>query len=736
MKKRIMAVLLGFILIVMQCGSLSVAIGEDGANILAGIEYTSIAQAQGTLFFQGEYLYAYDAVDDRVVKAYEEPMGVLCPEAQVDDLMLVNGGSELHALDISNGKLYKFAEGIFGLVGQLQSDIFQAETDPLVERRFSSIILTQASNGEVLYLLVTNEDQPTEYDVVYFNLDTGASGLVRLENVIFLTQYKDGKLAAAIEQTDIYRIVEIDVASHKMGNVLYEEKNPKYRMTGMAYDVDTDRLIVVTGRGIYRIADHAMIDLYAYLPQMDERDISMDYNCFLDGKLIFVNQHVFYTSDLMGENAAKSLRFGNSGVSNKYIRGFIQQNPEVQVSFHDGMVWNTEEIINSLLSLNSDIDVISLYAGAGLTAMKNKKYYADLSSSNVLAEDIDSMYPQIREILVDGDNLIAYPCGMSVNCWLIDDEALLQMGYQHENATMKEWLDFVEEYAISFNAEESAHALFPLGFTRRDLVGEILEQYIIEYESVDQLNFRNPELKSILERILKLPKSIFLTGDTAGATIDTYDGGIPPLFIVNSPLSPDAYVGFYEQYEPKFVLPPAFSLQNQPRTKATLSVYLINPYSKNKETAVEFLEYCARHADPLLRFYVEQEYDQPIPDPDSVELKVSTLSAIDDLNNRLETADIEDRADIEVEMNKQKIILDYAIQNEWLVSQSDITMYKTIVPNITFLPNSLCYTDSTCSVTNIGLSQMKDMIMANNMDIGDVLATAERKYEMMQMETN
>lgn len=126
--------------------------------------------------------------------------------------MLVNGGSGLHALDTSNGSLYLFEEEKCRLVSQLENDIFQENDNPYQERRFSSPTLAEAAEGETLYLLVSNEERPTEFDMVYFDLANSAAGLVRVDHPALLTRYQDGKLAAVIERTDVYRIVGIDIS--------------------------------------------------------------------------------------------------------------------------------------------------------------------------------------------------------------------------------------------------------------------------------------------------------------------------------------------------------------------------------------------------------------------------------------------------------------------------------------------------------------------------------------------
>ncbi|MEG0503988.1 MAG: ABC transporter substrate-binding protein, partial [Raoultibacter sp.] len=710
MKKVMISIALVLALMMQSTVFIAQAQGHNEKSVLADVEYSSIAQIENTLFFLGNNLYTYDAVGGSIVKKYKDSIQALLPGSKADDLILVNGGNELHVLDTSKGNLYRFEEKGCVLVKKFEDDIWEGAMDAYGNRRFLSPILTQENEHKMLYLLVSNKDKPTEYDLVFFDCENDEAGLVSLDNTILLSSYKDEKMVAVIARANAYRIVEIDISTHAVGSILYEEENPHYRITGMAYDQSTDKLIIVTGRGLYRIAEQKMIDLSAYLPEMDERDISADFNCFLNGKFVFINRNVFFTNNLDSENASQSLCFANNGVSNQLVRGFMLQNPDVKISFTAGMVWDIEEIVHSLLSQNSDIDIITLYSGAGFTAIKSKKYYTDLSVSKQLRDNISIMYPAICEVLMDAEEIVAYPSDMTVHCWLVDDDALQQLGFSINTASMEEWLSFAEEFALEFNADESAYALFPQGFTRKQLIREILIQYILEYESIGQLNFDDPKLADILQRILKLPESVFIKDDSEGTPIDSYDGGLPPLFTVNTLLSPDASIGFYEQYKPQYVAPPVFSMENSPVVWGMLSVYLVNPYSRNKDTAVKFLEYCSQQADPMLRFYVDRSFNQPIPVQEYVDLKQKTAAEIEELNNRLRTSSIENSAEIKTEIQKQRIVLEYAKKHEWLVSQADIASYKTVVPNVSFLSDSLCFTDSSCSVTNIGLNEMIDQM--------------------------
>ncbi len=457
------------------------------------------------LFFLGGRLYACDG--DKLAEA----AGVLFPEADLPELILVNGGEALHVLNTVKGSLFRIAQGKAELVRQFEHSVFDVAADPLERRRFKMPSLVQTDAGEALYLLVSKEDLPTEYELLCFDLTSGASGRVALDHAVMLIPFQEGKLAALVQKMDAsYRIVVIDAAGKQAETVLFDDPDPQYTISGIVYDKDKGRLFVATGMGIFEVADQKLVEQGVYLPELPEREPGRDYHFFLAGKYVFINQKVFFESSLSQEAAAKSLRFANAGQDSAIIRSFMKENPDVRLSFDRDTYWNPREIAETLLARDSGIDIIRLYAGSGLSAIKQKKYYADLSGIAGLKEDIALMYPQIREILMDGEAIAAYPSSMTAYSWLVDGEALAWRGSQALGASLEGWMRFVEETARGFNPEEAPFTFFPPGFDRRQLISSLLKQYIGEYESADQLSFDNPVLKDILERALRLPEEIFL----------------------------------------------------------------------------------------------------------------------------------------------------------------------------------------------------------------------------------
>lgn len=729
MKKRLTALIMAWVLLTLLPWPQNAHAEENSP--LSGVTFTSAAQVQDELYLLGTSLYAYDETSARFTQVDTFSLAACAPDAHAEDLLAVSGGDELHVLDTRQGLLYRAGEGSGQPIARFSKDAFDGETDPLEKRNYRMPTLVQTGDEETLYLLISKRDRPMEYELHFFGLQSGKSGKVRAEHIAYILDYKDGKLAAMVYETDKYRIVTIDTATNAVADLLYEENNLRYTLLGMAYDRAQDRLVVITGNGIYRIEQQKMIDLCTYLPDFQRQNMWEDFYCFHGGKLTLVNQSVFYTQELLGEEGSRRLHFANGGL-NEVVRGFMKQNPDVKVSFESEMEWDIKRIYESLLTQNSGIDIITIYAGASLTAMKNKGYYVDLSGSQVLMDEVTGMYPAIQDVLMDGEHLVAYPQDTLAYCWLVDEDALREKGFTMEGASMSDWLAFVEAEAASFDPEESAHAIFPSGFTRKDLLYELLKQYILETEPTGQLDFQAPALKDCLARVLKLPNTVFWKNQEDDGSANAYDTGLPPLFDVLAHLSPDNFVGFYEDYHPSYVLPPAFN--DTSAMRLCMSVYLVNPYSENKETAMAFIEYCAQQADPMWRFYLEEEHAQAIPSPEYQELEARTLREMEALEAELAEAAPEDRRGIEDLLAEKSVMLEYARVNAWTVSEEEAAAYQRMAPSMTLLADSLCFADSSCSVSKLDIYQQIEQLLAGRIDLERLLATAQQKYGMMRIE--
>lgn len=702
---------------------------DNECRTLESIEYSSVGMVQDKLYFLGDGLYCFEMADSQLVEKLDESVSSVGLGGA--DFMIVSGGNAPHILDVNSGDMYVWENGAGRWLTKLKSDIFEAG-DNGEKRRIIMPTISRSEHGDVLYLLASRIDQPVLYTLEYFNLSNGGAGRVALEDVVMLTDHGDGKIIALIGKPDFYRLVMIDTAANSVGDTIFEDRKPQYTVTGLAYDPSTDMIVMATGDRVYQIKDQAMVDLYAYLPNLEGREYRNDFHCFINGQYVFINNSAFCPIALGFEDRKPVLRFANSGMTDE-IRGFMKENPDINVAYNDDYVWDNQTIIRSLLTQSSDVDIITIYAGTGLSAIKAKKYYADLSESSVLTDAVERMYPQIADTLLDDGRLAAFPSDMGVSCWLVDDADLNKLGFSMEGCTIGKWLDFVEEYAQEFDADESSYALFPQGFNKEQLVWELLTEYIIESETRGEMRFDDQNIINILSRVLRLPKHIFLPNNDEGQAPGSYDAGLPPLFVVNTRLSPNAYIGFYEDYHPSYSAPPSFF--GEVVTRGTLSVYLVNPYTQHKDAAIAFLEYCAQNQTSIRRFYLETAYDQPIPNLEFVAYKAEVEAAIADLESRLGSAAPEMQADIKAEIEAQKIGLEYAEKNEWLVSDADIAAFKTMIPALTFMPHSLCFNDSSYSTTNINLIELIQKIMQKGADLTKLLSETQRKYEMIQMET-
>ena len=426
----------------------------------------------------------------------------------------------------------------------------------------------------------------------------------------------------------------------------------------------------------------------------------------------------------------KVLKFANASMD-ETIASFCEANRDIDVEFSSHGIWRAEDLMNTLLTKDSDVDIIQLYAGSGLTRIMEKGYFTDLSHSKIISDRLASMYPQIIDAVTYDGRIAAIPSEMTVHLWRIDENALKK----DTIADMGDWADIVEDAATNFDLNDSTYSLFPPGTNKDLLLYDILVQYIVENESVDDFKFCTPELKSIIEEILDLPETVFISENLEAGIASADDEGFPPMFSLMESFSIYRYKRFYKQYTPKPVAPPSFFSSNRPVIRGTLSVYMISPFSKNQNEAIAFLEYVTQNMQPEICFMTQKGYSEPIANLTMTHFENDVNSTISTLEKQLETVEETERASIIDAIQAEKISLEYIHNNYWLISREDIEAYQELSQYISFMPSSFCFTDSTYSQTTINLWDNINQLLNGESDVEVFLKKLDQVYSMVRLES-
>ena len=121
----------------------------------------------------------------------------------------------------------------------------------------------------------------------------------------------------------------------------------------------------------------------------------------------------------LAAGAERTLYLGGC-IDDRIQRSFMKENPDVVLKFDDEIL-NPDEIITRLLTGDTAADLYHTFVDSTFAALVRKGYAMDLSSSDILTDDVNRMYPNIRRAITnDAGNPVAYPWLLEVDTWKVN----------------------------------------------------------------------------------------------------------------------------------------------------------------------------------------------------------------------------------------------------------------------------------------------------------------------------
>ena len=275
---------------------------------------------------------------------------------------------------------------------------------------------------------------------------------------------------------------------------------------------------------------------------------------------------------------------------------------------------------------NPDIDLFVFTAYDGLYTLKNMKYYAPLTGSAILQDAFQHVYPALRPVCTDDDTLMG---------WIIDASPMGMM-------VLTEYLD---EWGMK--SPETFDELL-------DVCNEILEEGLLPEET--GLLMQKYTQSGMMDLFMKY---YIMTSLQEGRRLDFTD---------------ETFLHYVQSQMIQFV-PRIFPEQNS-AVETYVTIAVVNPYGKNQEAAIQFLEYCATHLTDG-SYFIYDNLTEPIENP-------SMVAQLDELAEKI--ALLEQKADKErADEDTLRDLQDqYANMEQWryFSSAEDIAYYQEMAKSL------------------------------------------------------
>lgn len=475
------------------------------------------------------------------------------------------------------------------------------------------------------------EQYCSEYTTYYFALNNTL--VIQLERMVALILFDTGRASTlenciaydvAVDENNIYVLQEDHTGNFIYCIKAYDKEGKNQRLIagmnrtdvyGLSYDYTSEILYWMEGTTLYGMKD-GEVEQVCTLP-LDAQTTAE--TAVLFGKYAVMSKdgtfYLFDTSQMQTETllTIRGIQPETLGVDG----AFMLENPDMAIQRNNDNAMTAEDVYTAIIGKEDNVDLFLVQWSSSLVELMQRGYLEALDSEGLLA-DVASMYPAFQEMVTYDGMLYAVPENVIVKGWRVSAD---MADLVEAPETLAELLDFIEAWE-----ENDANDGRPVvaddvygAWTAADFASYALEQYVMTaVQQGKEIDFQNENLMTLLERIRQM-KEQHLLSDTsepirsgcvfaAARTLSKYQNSVDVLGV-----SMDRW---------RIIRSPALEAGSDPAVGVTLTVYVVNPYSRHIAEAQQFLTYMAQnrheqiegclnaHCEATLRESAQAELDE------------------------------------------------------------------------------------------------------------------------------
>ena len=360
---------------------------------------------------------------------------------------------------------------------------------------------------------------------------------------------------------------------------------------------------------------------------------------------------------------------------------FTDAHPEYMVSISDST--STDTLLQDMMNRSPDVDIYTLsLTDSAFTALMNRGFLSELSSSDTLSAEVGAMYDSIQNAVMKDGELYAVPMYLYANCLTINKKLLTEkLGYTEEQLpkTWAEVFGLLSDLAAMHKLEEYPEvSLLGPGYIESDVKSNFFAMMMDSYYvwlDADEANLTRAGgvLEGLCEAFEAIDWSAF------GLPTEYEENGEWEYVEENILFSNDnVQPGYYrsESFEPLLL---SIADGEPPMISTEISVAFVNPFSTHREAAIEYLELTFSKIDKTTRIALMPGENEPILSPWYEENLKYYDETIADYEAQLadEKLDEENRDMLEQSLADMKQWREeYEKKGQWQVSAEDIERYR------------------------------------------------------------
>lgn len=504
-------------------------------------------------------------------------------------------------------------------------------------------------------------------------------------NIQSYTRYKDGTgLIASYNYSDETRSVEFYTIDLESGDVelAFSLPTTNYSMpTNLLYDEKTDFLYYTLDGELKRMSgfDPATVEAVAAVQINSWSELSPAIT--EDGYFICSDyQTVIARSTDPTARAARKLTVYtgyNQALESAYYT-FAAKHTDTDVVLSQSYADITEAMMNQ----STAVDIYTVQVNSDdYGALYDRGYLAELTQSDALMNLVSEMYPDIQSAVMKDGQLLALPVEMYTgNAMSYNPEAWELLGLTEEDVpgTWTELFQFLQRLPelVGDTGVTAFDGYMTQSDARNTLFYNVLGAYMLYLKKADgvEMAFDTQILNDILIEFEKIDFEAL--GLPEEYSEDSYaykeDARTKILFQTYANISISAY---QDQYATPMLL--SFEDGAAPMIEVYLSVAFVNPYSENRDLAIEFLEDAVGNLSPSFLGSACPGRNEPIRNAYYQETVDYYEEQIESIQAELEKAGEDDKANWQEQLDAwEGYLAEFQEYGAWDASEESIAEYR------------------------------------------------------------
>ena len=372
------------------------------------------------------------------------------------------------------------------------------------------------------------------------------------------------------------------------------------------------------------------------------------------------------------------------------VEAFVQKHPEATIVSVDPEknVWygSTSELATALIARTLQSDIFPIETSVNnWNVIMEKGFCLDLSSSELLMDAINQMYPQIRELLMKDGHLYAWPQGFTFTYMQVVEDVWCEVGYTLEDVpkSFPALLDFLETWCDRVEADPYLNVRVMGGLQEQPMLTpdfysswllELLMKEIVMQQQYagKPLSFGDANTVALMQRCLDVGARIVALESNSSSSLE----GL--FFSTTWNVLPDTetHIVYLRLDEAQPML-----------TRAYVDLLAVYAGTEHPELCIDLLECLMTNPSPYLAI---DQFCYPDAEPrymlgyeeNLAEAKEKIALLTEQLAD--ESLTLEEREALEVQLERWEHSLETTESQKWKVSPESLESYKGWVDRLYF----------------------------------------------------